>query len=338
MHVATSRLGTPRIFSERRSCKASTRQGFTLVELLVVIAIIGILVGLLLPAVQAAREAARRMQCSNNLKQLGLSFHNHHDVYNALPPLQISDQWATWAVLILPFIEQSTSFNQWDLKHRYHHQSHTSGSDFAAFHCPSLSSVGDRGTVGNNRTFACDSSMPFTGQAPPGWSDYGISWGTVRYLNDGCIKQATINGIPRNNAANVCVQPAWKYGSSFKDMTDGLSNTVMIGEMHIPPGGGMSSVYNGDSQTSDARILGHSGALDPSTGRYAKEIGLMADPFYILTPADRPWYEYFGSRHTGVCQFSLGDGSVQAISVNTDMEVLHRLSQDKDGLVVNAGF
>lgn len=334
MPVAISRLGPSRIFSMRRSSKAITRGGFTLVELLVVIAIIGVLVGLLLPAVQAAREAARRMQCSNNLKQLGLSFHNHHDVYKALPPLQISDQWATWAVLILPFIEQSTSYNRWDLKHRYHHQVPTAAADFPIFHCPSRSSVA-AGRVGDTRIFPSCSSLP-SGAGPPGWSDYAVAWGTVRYLGDGCIKQANINGIPRNNGANICVQPPWTYGSKFGDITDGLSNTVMIGEMHIPPGVNQASVYNGDSQTSAARILGRSGALDPSTGRYAKEIGLMADPLYRLTTADRPWFEYFGSAHTGVCQFSLGDGSVQALSVNTDMEVLHRLSRENDGMPVSA--
>ena len=87
-------------------------RGFTLVELLVVIAIIGILVGLLLPAVQAAREAARRMQCSNNLKQIGLALHNYHDANNKFPQgFTRFHSWG-WAVRILPYIEQSSLFNK----------------------------------------------------------------------------------------------------------------------------------------------------------------------------------------------------------------------------------
>ena len=91
-----------------RNSKQASNHGFTLVELLVVIAIIGILVALLLPAVQAAREAARRMQCSNNMKQLALGCHNHHDTYKQLPYARKYDIWDayTWSQLVLPFVEQ----------------------------------------------------------------------------------------------------------------------------------------------------------------------------------------------------------------------------------------
>jgi prepilin-type N-terminal cleavage/methylation domain-containing protein len=101
------------------------RVGFTLVEVLVVLSILSLLVGLLLPAVQRAREAAYRIACANNLKQIALAMHLYHDTFNTLPPTYVAEQGPTWAVLILPYLEQDNLFRQWDMSRTYYQQPDT---------------------------------------------------------------------------------------------------------------------------------------------------------------------------------------------------------------------
>lgn len=182
----------------------SMRRGFTLVELLVVIAIIGVLIALLLPAVQAAREAARRSQCTNNLKQIGLGMHNYHDVNNILPPSYNNAhpvnngevRWG-WATYILPFIEQGNLYELLDTANQGGLTPNaTNGlqTELDVFRCPS-----DPGPALNDR-FTKSGAKQAT-------SNYVISESVAAYENNGS-----------------------NYQNKFASITDGLSNTFMCGE------------------------------------------------------------------------------------------------------------
>src|SRR3954454_19328828 len=114
------------------------RRGFTLIELLVVIAIISLLVGLLMPAVQKAREAASKISCANNIKQLGLALANYHNNFDQFPPSRLNDYQATWLVLVLPYVEQENLYNLWNLNATYYDQTDVARKQpVKGYYCPS---------------------------------------------------------------------------------------------------------------------------------------------------------------------------------------------------------
>jgi prepilin-type N-terminal cleavage/methylation domain-containing protein len=157
------------------------RDGFTLIELLVVIAIIALLMGLLLPAVQKVRESAARISCGNNLKQITLALHHYHLNNETLPPRCLIDNGATWAVLILPYLEQDNLFRQWDVSRSYYDQSDVARlTSVPAYFCPSRRSAATAGysVSGDQSWLDCQSYGP---QVPGSLGDYAVSMGSTAF-------------------------------------------------------------------------------------------------------------------------------------------------------------
>jgi prepilin-type N-terminal cleavage/methylation domain-containing protein len=297
---------------------------FTLIELLVVIAIIGILIGLLLPAVQKVREAASRIRCANNLKQIGLAVHNYHETFERIPPASLGgDGEVSWAVLLLPFIEQDNLFQQWNLKLRYtYYRTPASvvGAQVGIYYCPSRRSPPKYSVSGD--------TQPPWGGSPGALGDYAgnggnstATWDDPRY-NNGVFLYADTAFGPNNTVVS------WTAMISFRDVTDGLSSTLLVGEKHVLLGqwgqesAGDNSIYNGDDIHTIVRVAGRQmpGPIDRP---------FAASPFDSYRPDER-----FGSYHPGGCQFVLCDGGVHFISNTVDIETLSRLAVRNDGLPV----
>ena len=270
------------------------RRGFTLIELLVVIAIIAILIALLLPAVQQAREAARRTQCKNNLKQMGLALHNYHDVYNVFPPgnvhksgSQRSPRLAAygWATFILPFMDLNNVFDVLDVNKR---DLDTALRDPAvkslaqqmlpAYRCPSDSSP----DVNTKRSFN---------------NPYRMSVGTSNYLG--------VIGTRWSTPYQVVVRGRDPWGMLFgdskvriRDVIDGTTNTLFIGERDVECRAGVwigVRNYQGNGNIGNRQHLGRTF-------------------FKINHPSPSRCEQGFSSAHAGGAQFLLVDGSVRFIS------------------------
>jgi len=308
--------------------KNKTHRGFTLVELLVVIAIIGVLVALLLPAVQAAREAARRMTCSNHLKQIGLAIQLYEDNNKKLPNSR-RDFRETVNVLLLPYLEQANLFDLWDFELEYYDQpDQVRLVAVPAYFCPSRRSAADaaQGSLnGDSRLGAA--------HLPGALGDYlscaGDPSGTVDFpIGHPAIDE---DNPPTNGAFQM--ENAWPlhfgglWGAVRLSMiSDGLSNTIFFGEKHIPQVGVDPTLYGFGNAPADGSAFNgdHAGSF--------RKLGVGSplargdvDPARLL----------FGSSHPGICQFVFGDGSVRSLAAEADEIVLGYLANREDEQVID---
>ncbi|HEV3142407.1 MAG TPA: DUF1559 domain-containing protein [Gemmataceae bacterium] len=308
------------------------RSAFTLVELLVVIAIIAILIGLLLPAVQKVREAAARTQCKNNLKQMGLACHNYHDTFGTLPPSRIRQPYATWAVLLLPFVEQDNLAKQWNLTLTYYAQPNAlvRTTPVKIYFCPSrrsppsLTKSGVEGTGAHN--------LPGSAGDYAGCGGDRVGYGGELDGNNLPDAPTPANGVMiiADSKVSGSKITEWYGQINFARITDGASNTFLIGEKHVPlktmnDDEGDCSIYDGNWKRTLGRVAGDGAS---AAGGFVYDLG--QGPNDKAGGPDR-YQRIFGSYHTGVCQFVFCDGSVHALNNSTAPATLRLLAVRNDG-------
>jgi prepilin-type N-terminal cleavage/methylation domain-containing protein len=349
--------------------RRSRLRGFTLIELLVVIAIIAVLIALLLPAVQQAREAARRTQCRNNLKQFGLALHNYLDAFRAFPPgatIRPDDvpmgDWqffATPTALLLPYFEQGNLFNAYDMRESWDTQPNDvtiAGGNTAVFECPTS-----------------------TGPSTPQF--FQAKAKSIKYIYNRGINDATCD-----NHLNIPAREKGPFGLGYalkaQDFSDGMSNTIMMGEgthggtWRLCRGTGCTAaatisattigIFGGNAQAGDFYDPAQIWSVPEYSNEYYFAVGggfvttsifgCTIDPLNKNPVTDTLWeplsnwtncdssltdpmrvssVSNFRSDHTGGGFFLVGDGSVTFITESIDLTVYRNLSTHQGGEIAS---
>lgn len=296
--------------------------GFTLVEVLVVISIIGVLVAFLLPAIQSAREAARRTKCQNNLKQIGVAIQNHHDTRKAFPMGRngIDQMAVSWAFFLLPYMEETAVYNSWNSKARVDDPSNDAAmrTPIETYACPSRRrAAADRNFDNNNNAPLPDSMRVAT------LADYSANAGIK--LMTGMTSQEDSGGV-FGGYSRMDAGPIFSGSHiSARQVEDGLSKTIAIGERYLPP------VPENTDPVMEDYAIGDTASIPgdtPHTTFRCAEDGLA-------TSTDDKDRTKFGSSHAGgLMQCVFLDGHVHGLRPEMAVEVLKALCTIGGGEVV----
>jgi prepilin-type N-terminal cleavage/methylation domain-containing protein/prepilin-type processing-associated H-X9-DG protein len=320
-----------------QSLHSKTRRGFTLVELLVVIAIIAVLIGLLLPAVQKVREAANRMACANNLKNLGLALHNYHGDHDKFPPGAVGPLGPSFpqfaglkhhalGAYLLPYLEQQALAGQyrWDVSWFDPPNQPVVNAQLKSWQCPSAQA--NRIQDGSLPTVAPPPGVPFDGTAT--CADYaGMGVIDAQLARIGLIDSA---GGPRDRSGHYEGAFSINCSTRLADIRDGTSHTILIAEC-----AGRPALWRGRKQVPNVWLTGGPWASrNLLWGRGATPDGTdFYGPCAVNCTNDREVYSF----HAGGANVVLADGSVRFLKADIGIRVFARLVTRAGGEVVSAG-